>query len=62
MVTETVEMKQRPWQKSMERAIHNGRITKGEWLAAAVFDVVVLLLLGSCAVVAACWYWGGGWK
>ena len=52
----------RPWQKSIERAVNNGRITKGEWLAAAVFDVVVLLLLGFCAVVAACWYWGGGWK
>lgn len=57
-----MEMKQRPWQKSIERAVNNGRITKGEWLAAAVFDVVVLLLLGFCAVVAACWYWGGPWK
>ena len=36
----------RPWQKHMQRAVNNGHITPGEFLAAAVIDLAVLCGLG----------------
>jgi len=35
----------RPWQKSIERAFANGRITPGELLVAAIVDVAVIVVL-----------------